>query len=301
MSRTQTLSRAPAAAAKPHPGPLALADILTYQDERAAAATALRYAQGLAEAGKGQVTGHVIGLMLAYMPPTTAMGYSELGTGAWEELRRSALEDAAGLWTSLKRRIDGLGGQAELRRADVFADEAGDLFARHARYADLAVLGWPNGGDRDRETTLLEGALFQSGRPVLVVPEAWTSFTPPREIVIAWNGSREAARAVNDAMPLLRHAGGAMLVTVDGAGQESEDPGAAIAAHLSRHGLAITVKQVPALGRDSHEAVLDEARFAGADLIVSGGYGHTRLREWVFGGFTRGILDRSGVPLLLSH
>jgi nucleotide-binding universal stress UspA family protein len=120
--------------------------------------------------------------------------------------------------------------------------------------------------------------------------------------MVCWDGSRSAARAIGDAMPLLARAREVEVVVVDeGTGRNDEIPGADIAHHLARHGLKIKLQRIVAGDVDVANILLSHAADAGSDLIVMGGYGHSRLREFVLGGATRGILSSMTVPTLMAH
>ena len=123
-------------------------------------------------------------------------------------------------------------------------------------------------------------------------------------IAIAWRPGANAARAVHDALPLLRQASVVDVLCVDPVPSETghgDDPGADIARHLARHGLPVTVHVVAGSGDEPGEALLRRVRELGADLLVMGGYSRSRLREWVFGGTTRHVLGHATLPVLLSH
>jgi nucleotide-binding universal stress UspA family protein len=178
--------------------------------------------------------------------------------------------------------------------------------ALHARYADLAILGQL---DPDRvETELVrprpEQVALASGRPVLIVPYAGHFDNAGRRIVIAWNSTREAARAVGDAMPFLASAELVTVLTIDpreGPGGHGELPGADIAVHLARHGVKTQIERTVSAGLPVGEVLLSRIADLGADLLVMGAYGHTRLRELLLGGATRSVLRSMTVPVLMSH
>lgn len=176
-----------------------------------------------------------------------------------------------------------------------------ERFLGHARVHDLSVLdGESEAIDGDRG--LIESALFESGRPVLIVPPEHHSFSG-RRIVIAWDGSASASRAVAGAMPFLRAAEAVEIVSVVGEKDLSSSvPGADLAPHLARHGIDVSVTTT-ALGakEDAAGALQREATSFKAGLIVSGAYRHSRLRQWLLGGVTQSLLKASRVPLLLSH
>jgi nucleotide-binding universal stress UspA family protein len=148
------------------------------------------------------------------------------------------------------------------------------------------------------------GLPLATGRPVLVVPYAFERRPAGRHVMIAWNASREAARAVNDALPLLRRASHVHVVAlspVRSATAHGEEPGADIALYLARHGVKVTVSRDDAPEVDTGNLLLSRAFDLSADLIVMGAWGHSRLREFVLGGVTRTLLESMTVPVLMSH
>jgi nucleotide-binding universal stress UspA family protein len=162
----------------------------------------------------------------------------------------------------------------------------------------------PDGGGTPNAGALLEQALFSSGRPVLVVPFAGRFESLGRRVLIGWNASREAARAVNDALPLIAQAEIATVLAANprrGLGGHGEEPGADIARHLARHGLKVEVQHVVAPEIAAGDILLNAAAESVADLLVVGAYGHSRLREMVLGGVTRTLLRQMTLPVLLSH
>jgi nucleotide-binding universal stress UspA family protein len=178
--------------------------------------------------------------------------------------------------------------------------------ALHARYADLAIVGQL---DPDRvEGNLLwprpEQVTLASGRPVLVVPYAGRFDTVGKRVLIGWNASREAARAVNDAMPLLAAAELVTVLTIDpreGPSEHGELPGADISLHLARHGVKAQIERTVSTGLGIGEVLLSRAADLGADLLVTGAYGHSRARELLLGGATRTLLQSMTLPVLISH
>jgi nucleotide-binding universal stress UspA family protein len=153
-----------------------------------------------------------------------------------------------------------------------------------------------------RDNLMIEGALFDSGRPVLAVPYIQRAGLKLDRVMVCWDGSRNAARAINDAMPFLTRAKTVDVVTI-GAGKDEvgEIQGADIAQHLARHGLNVELRRIDAGDVDVANVILSDAADQNADFIVMGGYGHSRLREFVLGGATRGILSSMTVPTLMAH
>jgi nucleotide-binding universal stress UspA family protein len=183
--------------------------------------------------------------------------------------------------------------------------DALDAVAQQARYADLVVIGqqnadWPSGVHRDFERSLP----LAVGRPVLVVPYAFERRPVGHRVLIAWNASREAARAVNDALPFLKRASQVHVVAFDPAqagAAHGEEPGADIALYLTRHGVKVTVSRYVASDLDVGSQLLSRAFDLSVDLIVMGAWGHSRLREFMLGGVTRTLFESMTVPVLMSH
>ncbi len=191
---------------------------------------------------------------------------------------------------------------AETRQLDETLAGAPETFARAARRFDLSVVSQPRPESPGNDTLFVESALFSSGRPVLVVPYIQRSGLTLDRVLICWDGSRTAARAIADALPLLQRAKTTEIVTVsDGSPALNEIPGTDIARHLARHGLNIELRRLVAGDVDTANIILSHAADTAADLIVMGGYGHSRLREFILGGVTRGLLTSMTVPTLMSH
>jgi nucleotide-binding universal stress UspA family protein len=179
---------------------------------------------------------------------------------------------------------------------------AANRFAEIARRFDLAVVAQAQADAVGPEALIVEQALFDSGRPVLVVPYIQTAPFKADRVMLCWDGSRPAARAAGDAMPILSRAQVVEVFTIaSGKLKSDEFPGADIAEHLAQHGLNVKVTRTVSGDVDVANVILSHAADSGANLIVMGGYGHSRLRELILGGATRGILASMTVPTLMSH
>jgi nucleotide-binding universal stress UspA family protein len=179
------------------------------------------------------------------------------------------------------------------------------VVSMHARYADLVVLGQVNPDEPPYVGHHLpEEVVLASGRPMLVVPYIGAPATIGRRVVVAWDASREAARAVSDAMPILERAGSVHVVVISPESTplgHGEVPGADIGAHLARHNVKIEVERVAAGELSVGDALLSHIADRGADLLVMGAYAHSRVRELVLGGATRTILKGMTLPVVMSH
>ncbi len=206
----------------------------------------------------------------------------------------------------LRARLDAEAIESEVRTVEALFAEPERIAAHHAHYADLAVVA---GAIGDSEGAAIAhayfgGLLLESGRPVLVVPPGGKTLLPPKRIVLAWRPTRETARAVHDAMPLLERAEQVDVLVINAVSKElghGEEPGADVAAHLARHGVKANVVRRDAGTRSIGSVILEHARESYAQMIVAGGYGHSRLREWALGGVTRELLASAQVPVLYSH
>lgn len=232
---------------------------------------------------------HGAGVAALYVKPTAIVYSGGMGfemTPALIEAQEREIEAAA------KNAETAVKGHAErAKRTLEWRSEEGDqqtVAGIHARYADLVVAA----------PDVARDLVFTAGVPVLAVPDGAKAKAPKR-ILVAWNGSREAARAVRDAGDLLAAAEAVTVVVFD------PTPGRSIGTDLSRllasHGVKVEVRELVSKGGEIGGLLLDEAKTGGADLLVMGAYGHSRFREWVLGGATEEALADSAIPLLLSH
>ena len=193
------------------------------------------------------------------------------------------------------------GISAETRVLDASFGGAATRFAQIARRFDLAVVGQAQREGGAGDELMIEGALFESGRPMVVVPYIQQRGLTLERVLACWDGSRTAARAIGDAMPFLERAKAVDIVIVAEERKSEEMTGTNMCAHLVRHGVAASVKRVTKGDIAIEDALLSYAADSGADFMVMGGYGHSRLREFILGGVTRGILASMTVPVLMSH
>ena len=168
-----------------------------------------------------------------------------------------------------------------------------------ARVCDIVVFGRGDGDIGYPDANLIEEAIFQSGRPVLIAPTGKLERTP-RRILVAWNGGREAARALSSAMPLFEETDAALVLSVGAIPSDLEGPEKA-AELLRLHGVKAEAERRDAAEGGAEEGLVDAARAFKTDLIVMGAYSHSRWRELVLGGFTRKLLKQSEFPLFLAH
>jgi nucleotide-binding universal stress UspA family protein len=218
-----------------------------------------------------------------------------------EAEREANNKAAAAAIVRFEQAAKGSGISSESRVVEASYSGAGLVFGELARSFDLAVINQA-GADSISGNMIIEGALFDSGRPVLVVPYIQTAGLKLDRVTVCWDGSRSAARATNDAMPFFARAKAIDVVTVTGEKSKVDAlEGADIAHHLARHGAKVDLRTIAVGDSDVANVVLSDAADRSTDLIVMGGYGHSRFREFVLGGATRGMLQSMTVPILMSH
>lgn len=255
----------------------------------------------LAERSNAHLIGFNVAHALAHMPAMPAMVGPE-DFAAFQEIDD---EQAARLKAAFDDATRNRAFIPEWRNVEVIGTDPAAAVIEHGRAADVIVASqadpdWEMSGFFDAPERLA----LESGRPVLVVPYAGKFGEVGKRVMVAWSGKREGARAVFDALPLLKAADAVTLLCVVGAGADGESgqlPGAEIAASLARHGVKVTVRKTIADEIGVADEVLARLADDGSDLLVMGAYGHSRLREMVFGGVTRHILKHMTVPTLMSH
>ncbi len=276
-------------------------DLLVHVDDTKGCAKRIEAAVDLAAAHEAHLTG--VYIISEPSPSSFVQGYlpAELLTTMQREARERADAALARFGEVAKRNQVAF----ETRVDRVLYTEIADALATNGRYADLVILGQI---DPDDATTgpryLPEEVILSGGRPALVMPYIGAGATFGERIIVAWDASREAARAVNDALPLLERAKSVSVVSINPSNQpfgHGEEPGADIGLHLARHGITIDVQRVESRDIDVANTLLSHVANEAADLLVMGAYGHSRLREFVLGGVTRTILSEMTVPVLMSH
>jgi nucleotide-binding universal stress UspA family protein len=192
---------------------------------------------------------------------------------------------------------------AEHRLIRTIGMEAPALFAALARRFDLSIFLQSTPGEVDNDD-MIETSLFQSGRPLIVVPYIHKDGLKLDRVACCWDGSRAAARAINDALPLLSKADKVDLLIVENEktkNKTTEIRGVEMASHLARHDVKVELEIVPAPDIDVANAILSHVADESGTLIVMGGYGHPKLREIILGGVTRAMLKSMTVPVFMSH
>ena len=272
--------------------------ILVHVDNGKYAAGRVEVALGLAE----RFDAHLIGLYAESSIRAPSYALAEGGQMFIDALRRNERERLAQATETFGSLVNRSGWtRTEWRASSADAPEAISL---HARYADLVVMGqWAPDDSADHSKDMPARVLLQCGRPVLIMPYAHEKRPIGERVLVAWNTSREATRAVTDALGFLTTAKKVGVVAFnprpgDGHGAQ---PGTDIATWLSRHGVQVEVAQQTVPELDVGNQLLSRAADVSADMIVMGAYGHSRFQEMVLGGVTRTLLESMTVPVLMSH
>ncbi|WP_342643927.1 universal stress protein [Rhodoligotrophos ferricapiens] len=273
-------------------------DILVHLDGTDDDALRIAHAAGLASGFDAYLTGLYVNLIPGDMWPVAPHFVSSL----LDELQQQMRAQGERIHARLLDRMGKLDIRSEVKRLDLYQIELYNTIVIESRCRDLFIATRPYGGAAEpRWTGIFETALFHSGRAVYVLPPD----AQPKEltaILIAWNGSREAARAVAEAMPFLHRAKQVhvALIEDDPAEELKLENGADLARHLSRHGISVEIRHVADWHRRS-AALLNEIQHIGPDLVVMGAYGQSRFQEWVMGGVTRDFLKTCPVPMLMAR
>src|SRR5215469_4093140 len=271
-------------------------DIIVNLSVGAKANSASDYAISLAAA----LNAHLTGIIFLYGPtvPVSRAGYVPPELEVLERHNEAAVKAVRESFTAASTRT---GVHAESLTVSASLVSAGDQFGQIARRFDLAVVGQAEPETKMVEENIIEAALFDSGGPVIIVPYIQRAPLRLDHIMVCWDGSRAAARAIRDAIPFLRRAGRIEVVNVTNEGKQDQIECADLGAHLAHHELNAVIKRIPLGDVDVAAVLLSHAADEGVDFIVMGGYGHSRLREFVLGGVTRSMLRTMTVPVLMSH
>ena len=256
------------------------------------------YAISLADAFEA----HLLGVAFSFEPVIPGMVMGGIPPQFIDSQRAESDKKARAAVARFEKAAKQAGVSVETRVISSSISGAAEQFGQLARRFDLVVVGQPEGDKAAPDEVVDEGVLFESGRPVIFVPFIQKIGLKLDRVMVCWDGSRAATRAVADSIPLLQKAKTVEIVLVAAKGFKTDEaPGVDLAKHLARHGLQVTLKRITSPEIDVASTILSYAADSSADMIVMGGYGHSRLREFVLGGVTRSILETMTVPALMSH
>jgi nucleotide-binding universal stress UspA family protein len=279
---------------------MAYKSLLTVLTDTKTAAAPLRQIIALAEAQDAHAEALCLGV------DRTQTGYYYAGANAMilqETLDRANTEAAE----ILAHANDVLGKSGVRWSTEDGVAQIADLgrhVAHRARFSDLVVLGRPYGEDRGAEAEpIVEAALFEGHAPVLVVPDDVEPVSAPKNILVAWNQSVEAMRAIRRALPFMMSADIVRIVVIDppAHGPERSDPGGMLSQMLARHGVTCEIDVLSKTMNRVSDLLIRHAVDTSSDLMVMGAYGHSRFREAILGGATRNMLEQASIPVFMAH
>lgn len=277
---------------------MTLKDILVHVDESRACGKRLEAASVLAQKHRARLAG----LYVITPTPMPAYAGSALPPEVFErqkEANKASAREAEASFGTITRPYQ-LDTEWRLDKGDL-----ADTINTHSRYADLVVVGQ---ADRDvlgytPGTSVQDRIVLECGSPVVLIPYSGSQETIGDRILVAWDGSREAARAINDALPLMEMAKEVSMLAISSKynAETKQAANGGMHDHLMRHGVTGTAEVVQGKDRDAGDILLSNAAENDADLIVMGAYGHPRFCEWALGGATRHVLQHMTIPVLMSH
>ncbi|WP_037469739.1 universal stress protein [Sinorhizobium fredii] len=243
----------------------------------------------------------VLLVKLAVPPP---LGEYAAMSVAWLDERAEDMQQLDKAVERVRATLKGLGISFDANGSTCETAWADDDVGNRARYADVTLIGASLKTDSPLRARAIDGALFYSARPVLLATNRQSVTLRPKKIVLAWNSTMEAARAAREALEIMESAEEVNVVLVDPSAastKSGDEPGADVATYLARHGIKVTVDRLASGGRRVDEVLNQHAIDTSADLIVMGAYSPTRLRERIFGGVTKAMIEAPIVPVLMVH
>lgn len=251
-----------------------------------------------------KINGHLVLLVLGFgaMPPYS--GYGDSAASIWVSERERELTHLGKKVASAKARLSTAGISHEVQEFFCDFPWAPDLLGQRALYADITLIGGELASDERLRGFAIDGALFHSPAPALIVPKGASLSWPPKTVLVAWDSSQEAGRVVHQAIDVLRSAERVHIAMVDPtalSGLQGEEPGADIATYLARHGINVSVDVIAGGTRPIEDVLQQHATDINADLIAMGCYGHSRMRERIFGGVSHNMLRHAALPILMAR
>lgn len=275
--------------------------VLVHLNDERRAARLIAYATEFAEAHNA----HLIGVFIVPLP-VVLNEWPDIAIAEMIEAQRKAYrEEAERIATTFRSMTKNMSRPSEWRAVESQYATVADALVENARMADIVITAQAD--SKWHLTSTLdapEAVIMESGRPVLVIPNAGDLQPKPKHVTVAWNGKRESTRAAFDALPIIELAGSSTLVWVDprvGSSAAGDLPCAELAATFARHGIKTDAKSVHAEDSSVAAALAEELIRSRSGVLVMGAYGHSRLREFVLGGATRNVMHTMTVPVLFSH
>lgn len=276
---------------------MSLNDIIVHVDSAEATKARVEFAVALAK----DHGAHLLGI--AFAPTALLPLYgADVGLADMSEVLEGVKAQGETALQAFKARAEAEGVSVEGRLMQGMSEELPRDFACSARHVDLAIIGQPRDGDPlIGQYALVERCLFASGRPVIIVPAAAEKIEVAGTVVVAWDGSAEAARALNDALTFLKRPKRVVLLV--GVPEEGNEPPGVddMVAHLKRRGVAAEMIRFSTSEGDIGKTILAKAKELHADMVVMGAFHHSRWREFILGGVTLTMLEEATIPLFMAH
>ncbi len=270
--------------------------VTSVNDDDGALAEAIQYCEN--------TRAHLSVLVVGVSPPPPVYAYGTVPDDSWTSEISAGKAKATERGEAVEKQVQKAGISADVSISYSEYAQIDDVVGERARYADITLIPSTMSNDGDLRDKAVYGALYLSTKPVyLSAPSSRKTFEADK-IMIAWDSGVPAARAVGQAMGLLRNSREVYIVMVDPVASSAingGEPGADLAQYLARHGMKIEVERLASGGLPVSEVLQKHARDIGADLMVMGAFGHSRLRQLIFGGTTASMLETPTVPVLLSH
>jgi nucleotide-binding universal stress UspA family protein len=275
-------------------------NLLVYLDQGASNKERVNTAIAIAKVHESQLTGVVVNAL----PASSIL--QKLGFGKGEALMEQQRIEAEEIIEHFKQVAEQEGVQADTRIIECVEGRAAEKLARMARIFDLSIMRQANPDKPNASfiSELSEEVMLSSGRPVFFIPYVGAHNIPCSRGLIAWDGSKSAARAVHDALPLLRMMEKVIILIVDADKIEhyaDSQPGEELSRHLSLHGVNNEIRRLAKAEVSTSTIILNELSDSGADILIMGGYGTPKLREIMLGGVTRTLFECMTVPVFMSH
>jgi len=279
---------------------MAFKTILTVAGPESAWQEDLKLAAALCE----QAEAHLSVLVMALAAPPPIGEYAAAVSDGWLQERQADLRHLKARKEEISTFVAGSAVSGDVVSEFLEAGWADEMVGRRARYADLTLAGPELLRTETLKQKVIEGALFWSGKPLLLVPEDAKVTLEPKRVLVAWDTRIEATRAVREALELLAAADEVRLAIIDpveGERSHGEEPGADVATFLARHGVNVTVDRLPSENHSVANVLRRHAVDTDAQMLVMGAYGHSRLRERILGGVTRSMLEDAALPVFLAR
>jgi len=249
-----------------------------------------------------KTSAHLTGIAPIFEPALPGYVAGPLPADIIEESRRQAEQSARDAADAFEKAAATAGITAETRLMSLATGGGTQAFTEHCRVTDLVIIGQENVDKPEiMRAALTEAALFDGSAPLLLIPYIGAEHFKPSRVMIGWDGGKTAAKAVHAALPVLEMAEQIDVVIAGNPTSVAGEPGADLAVYLARHGLKVEIKRIPGGSTSVADTMLNYISDNGVDLAVMGGYGHSRVREFILGGATRGMLEAMTVPVLMAH